>query len=80
MDRATAIRRSLTCFVCGIIGMIPIIGLLPAMYTVIWGLLIHHRYRDWNPAARYLNWGTTLAALGLAQTLLLLGLLIVALI
>jgi len=66
MDRITTIRKSLTVFVCGLIGFLPVIGLVPAIYALVcWGR-IRFRYRNqWNPASGYLGWGARLALFGL---------------
>jgi hypothetical protein len=71
MDRITAIEKSLTAFVCGLIGLIPILGLPLALYAGRCSLQVRGRYRDpWNPAAAYLSWGARLAFLGLLGSLL----------
>jgi hypothetical protein len=66
MDRIIVIRKSLTAFVCGIIGFLPFIGCIPAIYALIcWAQIrLKHGY-EWNPASVYLNWGVWLAVLGL---------------
>jgi hypothetical protein len=67
MPRIIVIQLSLRAFVCGIIGVLPIIGLVPALYAC--SARIRLRYRDeWNPASNYLRWGSTLAVLGLGIT------------
>jgi len=65
MDRITAIRQSLTGFMCGIIGFVPVIGFLPGLYAIIcWGR-VRRLYRDqWNPASGYLKVGAILGLLG----------------
>jgi len=65
MDRIAAIRNSLTGFVCGIIGCIPIIGFLPGLYALVCWSRVRRRYRqEWNPAAGYLKAGAILGCLG----------------
>ena len=65
MDRITAIEKSCKVFICGLIGLFPLIGLLPAIYALVSGRQIRIHYRDsWNPASRYLNAGIWMAALG----------------
>jgi hypothetical protein len=68
MDRITAIRSSLAVFVCGIVGLIPVVGFLPALYALIVRGRVRARYREWNPAARYLNLGAALGGLGLTYS------------
>ncbi len=72
MDRITAIRKSLTVFVCGLIGFLPIIGLVPAIFALLGWAQVGARYgKQWNPASAYLSWGARLATLGLLGSLLL---------
>ena len=66
MPRIIVIRKSLTAFVCGLIGFLPVIGVVPAVIALVWWNQIRIRYRDeWNPASTYLNCGALLALLGL---------------
>lgn len=66
MDRITAIHKSLRAFVCGVVGFLPFIGLVPAIYALVCWAHVRARYGDaWNPASAYLNWGARLATLGL---------------
>ena len=69
MDRITAIRKSLTAFVCGIVGFLPFIGVVPAVHALICWARIRAEYgNEWNPAAAYLDCGVWLALLGLLGT------------
>lgn len=71
MDRITAIQKSLTTFVWGIFGMVPVLGLVPAIRALVLGRAVRLRYRDeWNPAARYLRAGVVLAVLGILNNVL----------
>ena len=66
MDRITVIRKSLTAFVCGIFGLVPFLGFVPATFALLTRSHVRARYRgEWNPAATYLNLGAGLALLGL---------------
>ncbi|HEU5125899.1 MAG TPA: hypothetical protein VFW05_17745 [Verrucomicrobiae bacterium] len=57
-ERIQVIEKSLRIFACGIAGLIPFIGLIPALYAISAGASLYsRRRRDWNPAAAYLNWG-----------------------
>jgi uncharacterized membrane protein len=79
MDRITAIRKSLTCFVCGLIGFLPVIGVIPAIFALVGWAQISARYgKQWNPAATYLSWGARLAALGLLASLILVAVALMA--
>lgn len=65
-ERIHVIEKSLRIFVCGIAGLIPLIGLIPAVYAIFSGARLYSRWRnDWNPAAAYLNRGMWV---GLAST------------
>ena len=69
MARILVIQLSLRAFVCGLLGLIPVIGLLPAVHAVYCWARIRRRYaEEWNPASSYLSWGTALAVLGLGIT------------
>ena len=69
MPRIIVIQLSLKAFICGVIGVLPIIGLVPALYALSCWARIRLRYRDeWNPASNYLRCGSILAVLGLGIT------------
>ena len=73
MDRITAIRKSLTTFTCGIVGFLPVIGLIPAVYAILnWRRVTVQYGKEWNPASAYLSWGARLATLGLLGSALVL--------
>ena len=66
MPRIIVIRKSLTAFVCGMIGFLPFIGVVPGLYALLCWARIRTRYPDeWNPASAYLSWGARLALCGL---------------
>jgi len=72
MDRVTAIRKSLVIFVCGIIGFLPFVGIVPAVYALYSWETVRTRYRgQWNPASAYLTGGVVLALVGLLGSLLI---------
>jgi hypothetical protein len=70
MDRAAAIENSLKAFTSGIIGIFPIIGVLPSIYALLCWSRVQRHYSDWNPAARHLKWGVLLATFGLLNSVL----------
>ena len=71
MDRITVINKSLATFVCGIVGFLPVVGLLPAVYAVLnWRRVTVQYGKEWNPASAYLSWGARLAVLGLLGSVL----------
>jgi hypothetical protein len=74
MDKVRVIERSLRCFVMGCLGMIPLLGIIPAVVAI--GL--YHNVRQeaelfWNPARGYLLCGYALAWAGIGLTFLTLG-------
>jgi len=80
MDRITAIEKSCTVFICGLIGLLPLIGLIPATYALVSGRQIRVRYREpWNPASWYLKAGMWMAALGFLSSAIVLFVLVAAL-
>lgn len=71
MDRVVLIQRSLRAFACGAFGLIPFLGLVPAVYAISFWLRVRNQSRDeWNPAATYLNWAAVLGVLGILNTVL----------
>ena len=69
MSRITVIQLSLRAFVCGLVGFLPVIGLLPALYALsCWARIRLHYRNEWNPAANYLSWGSASAVAGLGIT------------
>jgi hypothetical protein len=74
MDRIAVIQKSLTAFVCGIVGFLPFIGAVPAVYALVCWARIRSTYgREWNPAAAYLDCGVWLALLGLLGSALIIA-------
>ncbi len=72
MDRIAAIEKSLAVFVWGIIGFLPVLGLLPAVHALVSSWRVRARYRgQWNPASAYLLAGTLLATIGVLSSILL---------
>ncbi len=71
MPRIIVIQLSLRAFGCGLLSILPVIGLVPAIFALSSWAQIRLRYREeWNPACDYLSWGATLALVGLAITAL----------
>jgi hypothetical protein len=70
--RIIVIKESLTAFGCGLVGFVPIIGLIPAICALLCWRRVYFRHRqEWNPASAYLAAGTRLAVLGLLLSILL---------
>lgn len=66
MNRIESIEGSLRCFVFGWLALIPVLGM--GLAVIAMGNFFRVRAaaaEDWNPASRYLNWGFTLAGIGL---------------
>ena len=77
MPRIFVIRKSLAAFVCGLIGFLPIIGVLPGLYALFcWNHIRTHYPDEWNPASAYLSWGARLALLGLSVSALIVAVVI----
>jgi hypothetical protein len=77
MPRIVVIRKSVRAFICGIIGFLPIMGVVPGLYAIFCWADIAIRYpNEWNPASAYLSWGARLATLGLLNSALLVSVLI----
>lgn len=70
MDRIAAIEKSLSVFICGIVGFFPIIGFIPAICALVRWTGVRRNYHDWNPAAAYLKCGVMLAMIGLLNSAL----------
>ena len=78
MPRTLVIRESLTAFVCGLIGFLPFIGLLPGLYALsCWAHILRRYPNEWNPASAYLSWGTRLALIGLLASALIAAVVVV---
>jgi len=69
MDRATVINQSIAAFICGLLGLMPLIGVPFGMAALGLFFVTRHCRADWNPAQHYLDWGVRLALLGFALTL-----------
>ena len=69
VPRIIVIQLSLRAFACGLVGVLPVIGLVPGLYALSCWARIRRRYRDeWNPASSYLSWGSIMAVVGLGLT------------
>ncbi len=81
MSRVDLIRQSLRCFVLGLLGLVPVIGIPASSMAVVQYIhVMRHRSAEWNPAERYLNWGFFFGLFGLVLTFIacaLIGLAIV---
>ncbi len=59
------LKNSLTCFVCGLLGLLPLIG-LPFALVALWisGRIRLQEKQLWNAAEPYRIWGVVCAAVG----------------
>jgi hypothetical protein len=65
LDRSEIIRQSVSVFICGFAGLLPVIGLFPAVSAIIRGVRIRRAYCEPNPADHYRKWGIALGSLGI---------------
>jgi hypothetical protein len=72
-ERAEAIRRSVSCFIHGVLGLlIPVLGLVPAVSALVSWRIVARRFRgQWNPAHHYLKAGGIFGILGILSNTLL---------
>jgi hypothetical protein len=64
-SRIATIKSSLSCFVCSLIGLVPLVGIPFAVAAVVRGRQTPGADRlDWNPADRYLRAARWLGPLG----------------
>jgi hypothetical protein len=59
------LKNSLRCFVCGLLGLLPVIG-LPFAIAALWisGRVRAREKLFWNAAQPYRIWGVVCAAVG----------------
>jgi hypothetical protein len=72
MDKIDLIRRSLRCFACGMIGLLPFIG-IPFAVAAIWDFrrAFFGKSNLWNAAGPYLHFGFACAMAGILLDLLI---------
>jgi hypothetical protein len=63
LDRSGVIRQSVSVFLYGAAGLLPLIGLIPAVSAVIRGIQIRRAYSEPNPVDHYRKWGMALGSL-----------------
>jgi hypothetical protein len=79
MDRVTVIKKSCSVFLCGLLSLIPIIGLVPSIYSLISIRQIRIGFNEsWNPASGYLRAGAIMARLGFFCSAILVLILVAA--
>jgi hypothetical protein len=66
LNKVLAIRFALRCFTCGLLSLVPVIGIAFALLAVsFYTKASNHAPEDWHVARRYAVWGMMSAALGL---------------
>jgi hypothetical protein len=65
-DTIKTIEASLRVFTCGLLALVPLLGLVPAGFALASGWKLQRRHQDINPAGYYVRWGCTLALIGIA--------------
>ncbi len=72
MDKIELIERSLRAFFFGVPGLLPFLGIPFAIIALMNNAHVKHRIgAQWNPAHRYLLWGTACARIGISLTLII---------
>jgi hypothetical protein len=72
LDKIEVIQRSMRCFICGLIALLPVIGLPFAVVAIGDFLRVNwDKGATWNPAQRYLRTGLVCAVAGLLLATLL---------
>jgi len=65
LAKAAMLRKSLHCFIFGLVGLLPLLGLPFAIASlVLAGQVRQAEKRHWNAARAYCIWGGVAAALG----------------
>lgn len=72
MDKVDAIQCSLRCFVTGLFGLLPVLGLPFAIVALANYFKLRRGCRgQWNPAQRYVKWGVATALCGTFLTIVI---------
>jgi hypothetical protein len=72
------IERSLSCFVWGLLGLIPVLGIPMAIHSMHQHWCVKRDSKDfWNPAGRYLLWGVVCARVGGVISVLIVGTIVI---
>jgi len=69
LDRSEAIRQSVSVLIYGFAGLLPLIGIFPAVSALNLGIRIRRGYSAPNPVDHYRKWGMTLGVLCLLLNL-----------
>jgi len=74
MDKIALIKISVRCFICGILGFLPLIGIPFAAIAIgNFRRVFFGKSTLWNPAARYLRVGMICGMAGILLNVILVG-------
>ena len=78
LDKIDLIQSSLRCFACGIIGLLPFIG-IPFAVAAIWDFrrIFFGKSNLWNPAEPYLRVGMACGTAGILLDLLIVAAIVI---
>jgi len=63
--RVRTLERSVSCFVLGLLGLLPVVGFPLALFALMaFRRVCLEQAGEWNAARSYLLWGFALGALG----------------
>ena len=80
MDKVYVIKGSLRCFSLAFFGLIPILGIIPALIAMATFRNVQRELGDkWNPAKAYLYSGYVLSWIGLLISILAMWILLAVL-
>jgi hypothetical protein len=78
-DKVDVIKCSIRCFTCGIIGILPLIGLPFAIAALGYFIRVQRRKGSvWNPANAHLTAGALCATAGLGLTVIVFGIMLIS--
>ena len=79
-DKIGMIEGSMRCYVCGLIGLVPVLGIPGSILALIWGARARRAaQQQWTPADLYLALGHAAAIAGLLLSALALAALLAVL-
>lgn len=77
--KVVMIERSLSCFVWGLLGLMPVLGIPMAIYSMQQHWRVKRDAKGlWNPSGRYLLWGIVCARVGGAFSVIIITAIVIA--
>jgi hypothetical protein len=74
VNKVFAIRAALRCFTCGLLSLVPVLGIPFALAALVFHTKASgHAPDNWNVARRYATLGALFAALGLVLNVTAIG-------